>query len=144
MLTVGCVWLGWQVEKARKRGRAIDAVVEARGEVLYEDNDDEPLLSRFASRNGDDHFWLDLKGVPVWISLNERLDSTISMQLSHVYNIKELDVCIPVESDLKFLEGVRGTCVITLHGTEAIGDAAIERLQEKIPDSEITFYVVRR
>lgn len=35
VLTIGCMWLGWEVERARRQHRAIDAIENVGGVVLY-------------------------------------------------------------------------------------------------------------
>ena len=62
-MTASCLWFGWKVERARNRGRAIDAIVSEGGYVYYEGG------SRFLMP-GAAHFWLDLENVPVSIEFS--------------------------------------------------------------------------
>lgn len=138
VLTIGCLWLGWKVEMARKRGRAIDAIVEAGGVGGYGDSGDAPFLSR--GRSVEDHFWLDLKGVPVVLAINTHLNATLAYHLSRVYAIKELDILIPpTDQEVRHLEGVQGKCKIRFYNTNERSHAALEELQRRLPDAIIVW-----
>jgi hypothetical protein len=74
VLTIGCLWLGWKVEKARKRGRAIDAIVAAGGRIGYEDRHLMHLPPYTIPAN---HFWLDRRNIPVSISIHAPLNAEL-------------------------------------------------------------------
>lgn len=90
-LTTGCVCLGWFVERARRRGQAIDALVERECDICYLDNSIGPL----SELHRPNHFWADLKRVPVQIGLgdnawseDETVYAAITAHLSRIYGIE--------------------------------------------------------
>jgi hypothetical protein len=105
LLTAGCLFLGWRAERARKRAQAIDAIMAAGGLVTY---------GGHVGESGD-HFWLDLVGGPVVVKINSRLNPRLGARLSQIYNLIYLRVTGPVTgSDLQYLEGIQGRCLISL------------------------------
>ena len=138
LLTIGCLWLGRIVEKARSRGAAIDAIVAAKGIVGYGDNGDDLILGPF--NPPADHFWSDAKGVPVMIGIDAPLDATIGAQLAQVHNVSRIEIGSKLtDADLQYLESIQGACELVLYQAEALSDAALEKLQEKVPHAEITW-----
>lgn len=96
-LTIGCVWLGWAIERAKKRGKAIDAIKAAGGdgslfisyEIEHAERTREYGLVTFSyTEPGENHLWLDLKGVPVSVELYDGLNPTVRSLLPHVNGIK--------------------------------------------------------
>ncbi|HXT57305.1 MAG TPA: hypothetical protein VN699_01670 [Pirellulales bacterium] len=133
-VTIGCVWLGWTVERARRRSQAIDTIVNEGGALVYDDDDELTFVPPGAPKS---HFWLDLKGIPIKIVINETVNATLGLNLARVDNIQELTLVDSVDSDLEFLEGIRGKVDILLR-SEQITGAAVERLRKRLPDAKIT------
>lgn len=81
------IGLGWTTARARRRGLAIDALNE-KGRVGYivqvDDTDDEG--SAFDPGN---HFWLDVKRVPVHVRLDE-YNKAAALQIMDAKPIGEL------------------------------------------------------
>src|SRR5579863_3614929 len=109
-LTVFAVWLGWTVERTRKRGVAIDAIVQARGNVFYAGDlqlnvlDDSQHLG---------HFWSDLRRMPVEIYFHERtnLDAFMGKCIRDAAPIRRLEVWHPIYDDaLVHLDGLSDGC----------------------------------
>lgn len=63
-VTVGCIWLGWNVKRARHRGWAIDAISATGSMVLHDYCDD--FLNALQNRLPL-HFWPDIRGIPVHV-----------------------------------------------------------------------------
>jgi hypothetical protein len=94
ILTVGCVGIGWTVERARRRGRAIDALVDAGCDVCYL-GDGIGELRDYLKIHRPNLFWADLKGGPVQIGLgdsayseDEAVYAAITSHISRIYGIK--------------------------------------------------------
>lgn len=128
LLTIACLWLGWKVEQARLRGRAIAAIVQAGGGAVYDG-------SLAVSPEGDEnHFWFDFQGVPVDIGIREPLNASLAAHLSHIYNIRSLYVASRVsDSGLRHLDAVNDVLEITLLHADALTDAALEQFRRKHP-----------
>jgi hypothetical protein len=99
-LTTACLWLGWEADRARRRGQAIDAVVEMGCLVGYLDSSESEVVLALSRDNRTDHFWLDLKSSPVVINLqtedawsHNSVKAAIACQLSRIARINE--VCLP-------------------------------------------------
>lgn len=95
VLTLGCLWQGWKVERARKRGEAIDAIVDQGGLVIYQgglifNGDESPEEKK-------QRFWLDLAGNPVNVYVWDRLSDSHRVYLPRIYGIGllccDFDVC---------------------------------------------------
>ena len=131
LLTVGCVLLGWRVERAHRRGRAIDAIVEAGGEVRFGRICPPPNYS-------SDHFWFDFRGVPVQIYLREPVDADLGRTLSQINDIFILEISSPVSNvALRHLENARVVGEITFWRPDALSEAALDRLRQKWPNTLI-------
>jgi hypothetical protein len=128
LLTVGCLLPGWRVERAHKRGQAIDAIVEAGGEVRFGRICPPPNYR-------PDHFWLDLQGVPVHIYLREPIDADLAKALSQINDIYILEIGSPVsETTLRYLEDGRIVVgAISIWRPDSLSDAALDRLGRKWP-----------
>ena len=103
LLTIACVWLGWKVERARKRGEAIDAVVEQGGMVIYREhgaifNGDESLQEK------EQRFWLDMAGEPVNVYVWDGLNATLRRCLPRINGTRLLCFDFDIDdADLSFL-----------------------------------------
>ena len=97
-LTVACLWLGWKVERARRRGEAIDMVVKCGCAIDYLDDSGPSLHPEVLV--GPHHFWHDLKGSPVCIRLNanawsgDHLAPAISSPLSRIDGIRLIELIV--------------------------------------------------
>jgi hypothetical protein len=90
VLTAFALGLGSTVERARNRGRAIDAIMEAGGSVQYIEYNDWLPASAWAPNR--DHFWDDLKGCPVRVDFDGPLDATLCSYLSELHPIDLINV----------------------------------------------------
>lgn len=97
-LTVASLWLGWKVDRAQRRGQAIDAIIKLGCSAGYV-NGEEVVLALSRDERCD-HLWLDLKSTPVVINLMEEdawshdcVKPAIATQLSRISGINE--VCLP-------------------------------------------------
>lgn len=111
VLTIGCLWLGWKVERAHKRGRAIDAIVAAGGRVYYFDNANQTTI-RVTPQLG--HVWADLKESPIGITLPVPLVAVLDSHLSQLIGIRH----------------------VTLLPNRGVNEA-LERLRTKLPNTTI-------
>ena len=126
MLTIGCLWLGWRVERAHKRARAIDAIVRAGGDVVYDG------YLRIGEEVGINHFYLDLKGVPVDVGVREPLNASVGMHLSRIDAIRSLHIESYVsDTEVQHLDHVDDVREITLFRAESVTDTAIEDFRRK-------------
>jgi hypothetical protein len=131
LLTVGCLLPGWRVERAHKRGQAIDAIVEAGGEVRFGRICPPPNYR-------PDHFWLDLQSVPVHIYLREPVDADLGRSLSQINELYILEIASAVSDiSLRYLEDARVVGEITFWRPDALSDAALDRLRHKWPNTLI-------
>jgi hypothetical protein len=101
-LTIGCAWLGWKVERARKRGEAIDAIVGQGGLVIYKHgaifNGDESLHEK------EQRLWLDMAGEPVNVYVWGGLNATLRRHLPQINGTRLLCFDFDFEdADLSFL-----------------------------------------
>jgi hypothetical protein len=137
VMTVGCVWLGWKVERARRRGRAIDAIVAAGRPVLYMDAPDDHI---HPSRSID-HFWPDLRGSRVRIFLAVPLNSTLASQISQIDGVGRIDLIDEhTDDELQYLDGVKDGCHISIHDIKNLSMARLKRLQRRFPHSTIEYH----
>ena len=129
-LTGACLWLGWKVESARQRGRAIDAVM---GEALvqYKGNPDFIVP-------GTDHFWLDWNSTPVSIIGFREVppSADIGKQLARIRGLAALDLRDWFDIDLGLIESLDDGCNLVVSDFAAPAD--LERLQRKLPRCQIS------
>ena len=134
VMTAGCLWLGWKVEGARKRGQAIDALVLSGRPVKYLDAPYEELNPS----PHVDHFQADLASARVWLFLDEPIDGTTAAQMAAIPGVGRVDVIGKhAEAELRYLEAVTDGCHIRFHDFTGLPIAALERLQRKLPNSAI-------
>lgn len=124
-LTVGCLWLGWRVELARRRERSIDAVAR---EALVKCRDSAEFLVP-----GADHFWLDWDCVPVSIigMREEPPRLNIGKHLSRIRGLASLDLRDWFDADLRLIECLDDGCHVSVSDFTSPMEA--ERLQRSLP-----------
>ena len=135
VLTIGCLWLGWKVEKARRRGRAIDAVMAAGGRAFYRNST--------AIQTRDNHFWLDLVGDRLAIFLRRplTLNKTLGSHLSDIYGIDRLHVDVNSDSDLRYLKGLQHPKSVTcFYFDQSVTPEGLLNLSEMLPSTTISTY----
>jgi hypothetical protein len=135
VMTVGCIWLGWRVDRAQKRGRAIDAIMKAGGSGYYR----APEKPVFLSTGPENHFWFDLTSTQVDIFLDMPLNAAIGSQLSRIYGINHLNISASktTEADLRHLEQTDARTIFIWDAD--ISTEARERLRRTSPNIRITF-----
>jgi hypothetical protein len=131
VLTIGCLWLGWKVEKARRRGRAIDAVIAAGGKAIYGGSTQEAI-------HRQDHFWSDLASRRVGIFFHEPLDRTLGTYLSDINGIIILHVSVESDNDLQYLEGLNDVDSVVCHDEGRLTREGLMKLHNKLPNTTIT------
>src|SRR3569623_301355 len=105
LVTVFAIGLGWKVQRARKRGEAINTIQQLRATEFYDDGTDEAVLQfRIEAAPSDNRLWDGLKGTPVDIHLLTPLNPDIASQLSFIYHTDTIKVWTPTDADLLFLE----------------------------------------
>ena len=137
-LTVGCVWLGWATERAKKRGKAIDAILSAGGSVGYGDRGEDLYIGPYAEV--PNHFWLDLQGVPLMIRIDHGHFETFGPHLSDVYGIERLIIQRRAADDeMRFLYGIQGRLEILFSIFCKPSDLALKKLQQKLPEAKLVW-----
>ena len=138
VLTIGCVWLGWKVEKARKRGRAIDAIVAMGATAYYVSPADSTIA---INTDHASHWWADLKLTPVNIELDHLGVSKAAYALVvDAKPIRRLDIFHHIQ-DLQVLEQLNGLndgCDIVIHFV--ISDKNGENVQRLLPRANVRWF----
>lgn len=129
-ITLGCVLFGMKVEWARRRGHAIDDAVEAGCVIGY--LDESNLILRHGERA--DHFWADLKGIPIYVSLSndawsgDSLKDAIASQLSRISGMSAIEFSLGVGTSYP----------------ASVADNRENELRRMFPHSAITQFVIIR
>lgn len=133
-VTVGCTWLGWNVERARRRGRAIDAISATGGMVLYDYYED--FLNKMQNRLPL-HFWSDIRGIPVHVYVfDEPFNPGLVAHLSAVGAITRLRVAHKCSAPEFERLGRLGNCGEIVF-TKGAADGELRRLQQRLPKTRI-------
>lgn len=139
-LMLVCLWLGWTIERARKRGAAIDAILAVGGEVHYELG--EPRLDdRFYDDSHAAHFWPDVRGLPVEIILPEdvELDPVIARHLQQAAPLQKLVISDAIKDHaLGHLVGLNDGCIVILLDPQYVSAEAIEQIRHARPQLAIS------
>lgn len=136
-LAVVSIWLGWTVERARRRGAAIDDIVKAGGSVNY---GEELYLSENLNDEHAGHFWFDLKRVPVVISFGpyDNLDAFVGGCLESAVPIESLQIWNPIDDALAHLNRLNNGCEVTLYAAENVSDDSLTKLRQRLPKINVT------
>ncbi len=130
VLTIGCLWLGWEVERVQRRLRALDAIVIAAGGQIGYDG--------LSNAQQSHHLRNAIRRIPVHIWLAGPLNADLATHLSHIHEIKCLTLAAEAtDIDLEYLGALDGACEIQLNQAERISQAALDRLKERFPNTEI-------
>ena len=132
---IACLWLGWSVERVRKRGAAIDAISAIGGKVFYDSALADPCVG-----SHEDHFWQDAKCLPVWIILPEGLafDAVIARYLEEAAPVETLTICQAIRDDaLGQLYRLNDGCVILLD-PQQLSPAALAEFRRTRPQLTIS------
>lgn len=139
VITLFLLLFGWNIERARKRGRAVNAIVAAGNIVGYH----EPI-----GHDGVD-FWQDVlrKSVDVRIC-NGPLNPEIGQQLVAAAPIRRLELDFYVnDQDLEHLLGLNDGCQVTMPFTTShvspVGLGNLKRLKPKITVEVVPVMVPR-
>lgn len=132
-LTVGCLGLGWKVEQARQRERAIDAIVSDGHFVGYENGRGPSFLQGVRSPVGN-HFWLDLKTTPVSIALlrDAAPSPQIGSYLSRVTGLSILDATQWSDDDMRHIESLADGCLVVV-----CTSASHRYLRSRLPNCQV-------
>jgi len=139
-LTVACVWLGWKVERARSRGRAIDAIVAGGGTIDYGENS-EISLHRYLSH--EDHFWHDLRRIPVRLFLDEtaHLGAALNSRIRAASPITTAYIHYPVDDDdLLKLNGFNDGCRVVFLDITNVSAAALDNFIKTSPHVRVIYF----
>jgi hypothetical protein len=142
VVTVFAVWLGWNVERARRRGRTIDAIVQGGGTVFYDEegDDNDVFLHNLFDGEYTAHFWADLRRVPVDVSLDPdtRLDLSISQLLTEILPLSGLDFHYPVDENAwRYLRNLNDGCSIVVFDAHEAPPDELVRLEQAVPNLEV-------
>jgi hypothetical protein len=138
LLAVLATGLGWTIERARQRGKAIEAIIQVGGVVSYE-NGPYLLQNKCSSFS---RLWTDCKRQPVTIAFgpSTRLDASLGKQLSAIGEITSLWFDHPSfsDADLRHLRRIDGdACIVFDQPTGRITTLGTEALHEHLPNSTI-------
>lgn len=139
-LTIACGWLGWTVQQARRRGRAIDAIVDAGGLAYYEGGGDTFLGKMLSDGEYVDHFWADLRHLPLVMELPDEadLDAAMGRCVEEAVPFKTLGVNYPVcDAVLRHLNGLNDGCEVIFWHDEHLSSDALAELQRRLPSVEV-------
>ena len=142
-VAVLAICLGWIVNGARRRGLAIDAIVKAGGSVGYEEAD--LFLDEILNHEHIGHFWPDVKGEPVIISLNEKLNDFVGECLAKSVPIHTLYVCTPVDDQsLDHITTLNAGCELVFYEAEEVSEKALMALEQRLPGVQVSTVTVGR
>ena len=147
VLTIGCVWLGWKIEKAHKRGQAIDALVSAGGIVYCYRHYQTPGMPNSAGRFRNLQLarpWADFRGyrVRVTLGVGTQLNDAVGDLLGRIDGIHQIVVSNRTcrDSDLRHLYRLDDGCEIILQ-SPLLTQAGIRELQRRLPKSEVVYWI---
>ena len=89
-----------------------------------------------------DHFWLDLRRVPLKVVLREKMSfsTTIASQLGEIGPIHDLHIWCPVNNDaLRHMNGLNDGCKVYFFSISEVG---LEQLKKELPNVEITAEII--
>ena len=137
LLTMSCLMLGWKIDLAQRRGRAIDAILglDTRAVILYKNRRELIPIVNFEDTPSDTHFWLDLKDTPVQVQV-QTFNPEVGAALSLIHSIDTI-VILPTitDADLPYLEQVDAR-EIDIESNK-ITLPAVKKLQRAIPSTAI-------
>ena len=137
VMTIGCLWLGWKVEKARRRGRAIDALIVAGAKVLCDASPDsgQNEWKSLTPEPPGNHFWLDWEDAPVSIHLPMPLDAIIGSTLSSIHGTRGIEIgAETTDSQLQYLESTDAR-LIFIPQAPHVTEASKEELRRRFPNT---------
>lgn len=136
-VTITCLCLGWTVQRARRRGRAIDAILDAGGLAYYEGVGDTFLGKTLSDGEYIGHFWHDLRRIPLVMELpdDEDLDAAMGRRLEEAAPFKTLGVNYPVRDEaLRHLNGLNDGCEVFFWHDEHLSPGVLAELQRRLPN----------
>jgi hypothetical protein len=146
-ITVFCLIFGWTIDRATRRGAAIDAIVAAGSTVLYGDGSDADEDGNYLDfwGNNPSHFWQDVKRIPVIVSYQGfALDDSLARNIKDAVPVAGLSLAHPVRDDeLRRLIGLAGPCEVYLRDCENISEEAIDELERYSPNVHVYSFEVK-
>jgi len=137
LLTISCLMFGWQIDRAERPGRAINAVfaLDKKAIILYNNGGELIPIVGFEDMPSKTHFWLDLKNTPIHVQL-QNLNAEIGSALSLISGINTIVTSATItDADLPYLERVDAR-LIDIDATK-ITLPAVMKLQKTIPSTSI-------
>lgn len=142
-LTGLCLLGGWTIERARRRGEAIDKIVSMGGDIWYPDY--EPyiyLQGSYLSGKPEhvEHFWPDLRSVPVYVKLGiySELNAETGSGIATAVPLSELMMTCSVDDRaLMHLKQLNDGCVVTIYGSEKLTDEGINDFARRFPKIKV-------
>lgn len=138
-LTLGCLCFGWFIERARRRERAIDAIVEAGGVVFY----GEESEAKFRQMKYEGHFWRDVGRIPVRLHLDETLllDASLGASIREAAPVARADIRYPVDDDdlpqfSQFNEG----CDVVFWDIRNLSVVAMDKFIQAFPHVNVAYF----
>ncbi|HUY89845.1 MAG TPA: hypothetical protein VMV10_14010 [Pirellulales bacterium] len=130
-LTAACLFLGWPLERARRRGQAVDSIVSAGGLVRYQPDvewtNKDPWWTVPA-----DHMWFDIeqRKVRIWLPEDAVLDAALGISLKQAIPIDRLDIQSRVDDcSLSHLHGMTDVRELNLGDTCGVSQDALKALR---------------
>ena len=138
-VAVFAICFGHTVEKARRRGSALDAIVAAGGEVTYQPDVELTNKSSWWPITSD-HLWFDVeqRRVRVYLPENVTLDAALGRNLKCACPIDQLIVGPAVVDDwLSHLHGIAEVRELDLWDNELASQGALKELGAACPEVDI-------
>jgi hypothetical protein len=137
-VTVMSIGICWPLERARRRGRAIDALYKI-GNVIYqiESHDDEADDDDDLELGLGDHFWLDLKRVPVDVVAYE-FSARIASQIVEARPVHVLRIYYSGEQQsLTPLRVLNEGCEVILIINAELSQDDLQRAKQALPGKNV-------
>ena len=143
LLGVGLGWFGWKLREAERQRKAVEAIENAGGVVMYDYEFDEsgtPIWER-KRRAGPrkllgEGFFADV--VVVWLDERTKDCDVVLEHVKGLTNLQSLHLCGTQITDrgLDNLKGLTNLEFLDLLGTQVTSEG-IEELRKAVPDCEI-------
>lgn len=140
VLTMGCLWLGWKVERARRQGDALDALARANCSAWYLDGSEMGV--GVPPHEKSDHFWHDFTATPVHVILSDDVWTSGGAPLSLKPKVASWLLQTHAIREIEFRLGTQHTWPVA-HSGEREREMA-EVLEGMCPSAAIEQFYYRR